>query len=199
MYQFIETIQLFQGALLNLEFHQVRFERTRRKVLGLKHHPRLAEAIMIPEGLNKGQIKCRVSYGKVIGLIEFEPQPERKINSLKLVHSDSIDYEFKYTDRSELESLFMQRGDCDDILVIKKGYVTDSLYANVVFWDGDVWITPDTPLLEGCMRASLLNKGMIIEDRVTPDDLNKYEKLKLISAMNDLQLAPEIPIDSIAL
>jgi 4-amino-4-deoxychorismate lyase len=199
MSRFIESIQLFHGVLLNLEFHQLRFERTRREVLGIKNHPRLAEQITVPRGLDSGRLKCRVSYEKVIELIEFEPQLERKVNTLKLVYSDSIEYGYKYADRGELELLFRRRGECDDILVVKKSCISDSFYANAVFWDGSEWITPDTPLLPGTMRAFLLNGGWIREERITPDDLNRFQKLKLINAMNDLEQAPEIPIDSIHL
>jgi len=58
-------------------------------------------------------------------------------------------------------------------------------------------VTPDTPLLPGTMRASLLAKGLIRESRITPENLHSYQKLKLINAMNDLKHAPEIPIESI--
>ena len=199
MYRFIETIQLLNGELKNLEFHQARFERTRSEALGLKKHPMLSEVIEVPDGLDLGLLKCRVIYEKQILRIEYEPQRAHQVRTLKLVYSDSIEYGFKYEDRSELEKLFHQRGTCDDILVVKNGCITDSFYANVVFWDGEVWITSDTPLLPGTMRASLLSKGQIIKDRITPNDLNIFDKLKLINAMNELQLAPEIPIDSIHL
>ena len=197
MSRFIETIQLLNGELLNLEFHQQRFERTRLEALGLKSHPQLGEVIRVPRGLENGQLKCRVSYQKEIELIEYEAHQVREVHSLKLVYSDTIDYGFKYRDRGELEKLFHQRGDCDDILVVKYGCVSDSFYANVVFWDGLAWVTPDTPLLPGTMRAFLLAKGLIRERRIMPENLHSYQKLKLINAMNDLSHAPEIPIESI--
>jgi len=197
MSRFIETIQLLNGELLNLQFHQQRFERTRLDALGLKSHPQLGVVIRVPRGLENGQFKCRVSYQKEIELIEFEPHLAREVHSLKMVYSDTIDYGFKYRDRGELEKLFHQRDDCDDILVVKNGCVSDSFYANVVFWDGLAWVTPDTPLLPGTMRASLLAKGLIRESRITPENLHSYQKLKLINAMNDLSHAIEIPIESI--
>lgn len=184
---------------MNLEFHQERFERTRSKTMGLKLHPRLSDTILIPDGLEQDLLKCRVVYEKEIIRIEYEPQTARKVRSLKLIYSDLIEYGFKYTDRGELEKLFNQRGDCDDILVVKNGCITDSFYANVVFGDGERWITPDTPLLPGTMRASLLSKGLIGKSRIAPEDLAGYQTLKLINAMNDLQHAPEIPIESIYL
>ena len=197
MSRFIETIQLLKGKLLNLEFHQERFERTRKEVLGLKKHPRLGEVIRIPEGLETGLLKCRLTYHKEIELIEFEPQLVHDIRTLKLVYADSIDYGYKYADRSKLEELFRQRKECDDILVLKIGCLSDSFYANVVLWNGKHWETPDTPLLPGTMRASLLRKGSIRECRITPEDLPAYKVLKLINAMNNMENALEISIDSI--
>jgi len=197
MSRFIETIQVLRGELRNLEFHQQRFERTRYQALGLKRHPLLTDVIRVPEGLERGLYKCRVSYQKEISLIEFEPQQTHKVKSLKLVYSDTIDYGFKYADRSELERLFQRREECDDILVVKNDCITDSFYANVVFWDGEIWVTADTPLLPGTMRASLLTRGLIRERRIAPEDLAGYQKLKLINAMNDLDSSPEISIKSI--
>lgn len=197
MSRFIETIQVNQGELKNLEFHQDRFERTRREVLGLKKHPGLDQVIRLPRGLEQGRYKCRVTYRKEIELIEFESYQVSRIRSLKLVYSDSIDYGYKYADRSDLEKLFEQRGDCDDILVVKNNCVTDSFFANVLLWDGSGWVTPDTPLLPGTMRESLLRRGLIREGNISPEDLRQYQKIKLINAMNDLQGADEIPVESI--
>lgn len=194
---FIESIQILHGKLQNLVFHQERFERTREQALRLKKHPLLSEVIQVPPGLEQEKMKCRVIYDKDIKLVEYEPYQLLVVQSLKMVHSDSIEYGLKFARRSELEELFHQREDCDDILVIKKGCVSDSFYANVVFWNGYEWMTPDTPLLPGTMRASLLRKGLIRECRITPEDLQEYQKLKLINAMNDLQEAIEIPIESI--
>ena len=197
MSQFIETIQVLHGELQNLVFHQERFELTRQIALGLKRHPQLAELITVPGGLEQVVLKCRVIYEKEIVRIEYEPYLAHKVHSLKIVYSDSIDYGFKYADRSELEELFRQRAECDDILVVKQGCITDSFYANVIFLDGREWITPDTPLLAGTMRSSLLREGIIGERRITRSDLSGFQKVKLINAMNDLQNAPEIPIESI--
>ncbi|MDF1574332.1 MAG: aminotransferase class IV [Bacteroidales bacterium] len=197
MSRYIETIQLSQGTLMNLEFHQERFERTRTEALGLKVHPRLAEVLQVPRGLEQNTYKCRVIYEKEVLRIEYEAYHPHLVRSLRMVHSDSIQYPYKYENRSALEKLFRQRRDCDDILIVKNECITDSFYANVVFWDGKRWATSDTPLLPGTMRASLIKSGLIVESRITRGDLSGYRKLKLINAMNDLENAVEIPIDSI--
>lgn len=197
MSPYFETIQLLNGELKNLDFHQERFERTRSKALGLKRHPLLGEAVQVPRGLEQGVLKCRVIYEKEIVRIEYEPHRAHNVHSLKIVYSDSIEYGFKYTDRSELEILFNQRENCDDILIVKRGNITDSFYANIVFWDGNRWYTPNTPLLPGTMRASLITAGAVTEEHITSDDLKRFQKAKLINAMNNLQIGPEIPIESI--
>jgi 4-amino-4-deoxychorismate lyase len=97
-----------------------------------------------------------------------------------------MDYRFKYTNRERLNLLFEQRGNCDDILIVKNGFITDSFIANVVFFDGRKWWTPDTPLLPGTQRARLIHEKKISVCPVTPDDLPKYEKAGLINAMQDL-------------
>ncbi len=197
MSRYIETIQLRNGELLNPEFHQERFERTRSKALGLKKHPLLTEVVRIPHGLEQGIFKCRVLYEKEIELVEYEAYQFRLIGSLKLVYSDDIEYGYKEEDREELEKLYRQREDCDDILIVKNDCISDSFYANVVLWSGEKWVTPDTPLLPGTMRASLIQKRKIFESRITPGDLAGYQKLRLINAMNDLEDAVDIPINSI--
>ncbi len=194
---YFETIQVLKGKLQNLEFHQERFERTRSEALGLRGHPLLSEVIQVPRGLDQGVLKCRLIYHKEVVRIEYEPYRAHQVRSLRLIHADSIAYRFKNADRGELEALFHQRGTCDDILMVKNGCISDSFYANVIFWDGKAWVTPNTPLLPGTMRASLLKKDEIRECRITVEDLAGYQKLKLVNAMNDLQHASEIPIDSI--
>ena len=90
------------------------------------------------------------------------------------------------------------RGDCDDILIINKGMVTDSSYANVVFRDLDGnWVTPSTYLLSGTKRASLLQKGLIKETIITYRDLNKYTEVKLINAMIGIDDTEEILVSNI--
>lgn len=194
---FIETIRLQEGVLRNLPYHQERFERTRSRELGLSSHPLLEQVIQIPEGLDRGWLKCRVLYGEEIELIEYEAHIRREVSSLKVVHADRLSYASKYANRSELEKLFAERETCDDILIVKEGFVTDCSYANTVFWDGRNWFTPDTPLLEGTMRAYLLDQGLIRKARIKQEDLGKYLKIKLINALNDLEEGPEISMDKV--
>jgi 4-amino-4-deoxychorismate lyase len=197
MFPFIETIRLEDGVLCNLEYHQERMERTQREVFPGTDPTLLTECVRIPDEAIKGLFRCRFRYGREPGPVEIEPYNRRTVGSLKLVRSDSVTYRYKYLDRSNLETLFRQRGHCDDILIVKNGLITDSFLANVVLWDGKEWITPDSPLLPGTMRAFLLDRGDIHESPVRTGDLHLFSRICLINAMNNLDEASEIPVTAV--
>jgi branched-subunit amino acid aminotransferase/4-amino-4-deoxychorismate lyase len=52
-------------------------------------------------------------------------------------------------------------------------------------------------LLPGTQRASLLQKGIINETRITYRDINKYIEVKLINAMIGLHDTEGIPVGDI--
>lgn len=187
MYQLLETIKCTDGKLFNIEFHQARCEKAQKEYFGISPKIKLNTEISIPETAKNGLFRCRVTYSERIDSIEFFPYKTRKINSLKLVESNEIDYKYKYADRGKLNQLFEKRGICDDIIILKNGYITDSFVANPVFFDGEKWFTPDTPLLPGTQRAKLLQERKIFEIRITPQDLTKYQKVGLINALNNLE------------
>ena len=197
IYPFLESVRLQDGVLRNLEYHQDRFERTRREVLRCWDHPLLSEFIHVPGKNTEGIFKCRVHYGKEIGKIEIESYSRKTIRTLKLVFSDSISYGYKYLDRGELERLYDMRGGCDDILVVKNGMITDSFYANVALWDGRTWYTPNAPLLPGTMRARLLQKGTLRERSIRTGDLSLFTRIRLVNALNSLEEANDIPVEAI--
>ena len=168
-----ETIKCKNGKLHNLEFHQERFNRSRKKYFDSTDSILIKESISIPEEFRSGVFRCRISYSEKIEKVEFIPFQFRKVESLKLVYDDSVDYSFKYTDREYLTRLYKKREECDDILIVKNNCITDSYTANPIFFDGKSWWTPDTVLLPGTQRARLLREGKITEQKITLDILFK--------------------------
>jgi len=192
-----ETIKCNDGKLFNLEFHQARFEKGQKEYFGTFPQIVLSEKLEIPEFAKNGLFRCRVTYSKQIDKVEFIPHQFRQIKSLKLVEDNEIDYRYKYTNRDRLNLLFEKRGNCDDIIIVKNGFITDSLAANLVFFDGEKWMTPETSLLPGTQRAKLLDEGKITECMITPEDIRKFEKVGLINAMQDLENMPVIKPENI--
>lgn len=136
--------------------------------------------------------KCRITYDKIITHCELKIYKIKPVKSLKVVSVDDLDYKHKWADRSELESLYEQRGDCDDIIISQDGFIKDSFYANLLFYKNGIWYTPKSPLLKGVQRAALLKEGKIVEKNIKLEKIRKYKKIKLINAMIGMNDAKSI-------
>lgn len=191
----LETIRIIHQQPQNLSHHQARFDHSRKTLFNVKDNINLASYIPIPK--DQGCYKCRILYQKDIQKIELVPYQIRPIKSLQLVIADDIIYNFKYANRQHLNALAAQKGQADDVLIIKNGYITDTSYSNTVFWDGKMWWTPDTPLLCGTRRAKYLQEGRIKERAIQVNDLENYQGAKVINAMVGLDDAETIDIHQI--
>lgn len=181
-----ETIRLKDGALQNTEYHHARLNFSRKSLFQLADEIVLKQHIQIPAFCMKGLFKCRVMYGKEIESVEFELYVTRNIGSLRLINDNAIDYSFKYTNRDSLNQLLKQKGQADEILIIKNGFITDTSFSNIIFFDGNKWFTPSTPLLRGTMRSYLMESNQISEVEITVSDLKHFKYARLINAMNPL-------------
>jgi 4-amino-4-deoxychorismate lyase len=193
----VESLKLKDGQISNIAWHQSRLNRSMNERFPGTEKIDLTSIISIPENCASGVFKVRVLYGTTVEKIEIEPYQFRKIQSLKVVHHESIDYHLKYTDRQILHELFAQRENCDDIIIVKNGLVTDSFAANLLFYDGENWYTPSTPLLKGTKRQFLLDRGIISEKEIREDDIPSYQKVGLVNALVDFEEMPEIGVEKI--
>jgi len=195
----LETIKIENRRIKNLEWHNARMNESRNTLLGKHDSFDLATIIKIPDDLGEGTYRCRVLYGQEIDEIQFFSHKTRLVRSLKMIHCNDIDYGYKYADRSRLEQLFEMRGDCDEILIIKDGYITDTSISNIVFRQPDGgWLTPVTPLLKGTMRMYLLETGQIAEAVFRPEDLPHLTEARMINCMMDLESSPGIKMENIS-
>ena len=195
MCQLFETIKINGGEPQNLSLHDERMNRSRRKLFGDNDLLKLSDYITVPDANKDGITRCRVIYAISVNSIEFSPYIPANIRTLKIVDAGTLVYDYKYLDRSRLTALIDKRA-ADDILIIRNGYVTDASFSNIVFTDGERWITPETPLLHGTMRELLLRKGVIKMDRITINDLSLFTHFKLINAMLGFD-APLLPVSNI--
>jgi 4-amino-4-deoxychorismate lyase len=197
MYPLFETIKIIGGEPQNLSLHDERMNRSRRNLFAKHDLIKLSEYITVPDDAKERVTKCRVIYSASVNSITFSPYTPATINTLKIVDGGSMVYNYKYLDRTGLTSL-IDKSVADDVLIVKKGNITDSSYANIVFTDGQHWFTPDTPLLYGTMREFLLRSGAIKEHRITINDLDHYTHFRLINAMLGFE-APLLPVSNIIL
>jgi 4-amino-4-deoxychorismate lyase len=198
MFRLIETIRLEDGIPQNIEFHNIRMMRSLRILYSLTKEIQIEKFLVIPDYARTGIFKCRLEYDTEIRLTEFIKYTIKPVRSLKLAEADEIIYDHKYTDRRSIEKLVAGKGHCDDILIIKKGRVTDSSYANVIFKDSSgIWVTPGTYLLPGTRRANLLGTGTITEKEIRVEQIKDYSEVKLINAMMGINDTEGIPVSNI--
>ncbi len=145
----------------------------------------------------KSLIKCRIIYANDIENIEIISYRLPVIRSLKIVTDNEIEYDLKFTDRSRLEQLYNQRDKCDDILIVKNGLITDTYFANILFFNGKEWITPAHPLLKGTQRQYLLETDRIVMADIRPEDLKHFKKARLINAMIRFEDKVDVKTDAI--
>lgn len=181
----LETIKVTDGHFQNLDAHLERMNRSCREIFGLKSSFVLND-MNIPLSMRKGVVKCRIVYNTSVVEISYSVYRPRKIDSLRMVSCDDIDYHLKYADRSIFDRLLELRDGCDDILIVKNGFITDTSFSNVAFSDGKQIYIPNTFLLNGCKRRWLIETGWAREAQITPNDVRAFEKVYLINAMLEL-------------
>jgi 4-amino-4-deoxychorismate lyase len=193
-----ESIKVVDGRFYNLFYHEQRMIRSLDMLWGVNEDVNLELFLSNLKVPAKGVFKCRVEYDAKSKQVEFVPYEPKSVRSLKVVEHDYIAYEFKYKHRKVINELFGRREDCDDILIVRKGNVTDSSYANVAFRKGKKWYTPESALLQGTMRQKLLDANKIQTVQIQITDIKSFDSCKLINAMLEFD-APEIDVSNIVL
>ena len=84
-----------------------------------------------------------------------------------------------------MDALLARRGSCDNILIVKGGYLSDSHSANIILFDGKRFYTPARPLLRGTKRAYLIAKGLAFEADLAPASLGEFREIHIVNAFLD--------------
>ncbi len=179
---YIESISIeSDGTCPLLSYHQARIDRT----IGESHSVNLSSIVELQ--VNKlivgHQQKLRILYNKS-GVQEVKTQPYviRLIRNLTTVNI-TFDYDHKSTDRDAINAAFALRRQSDDILMVRDGLVTDTSYGNVACYQDGVWYTPESPLLGGCRRQSLIDKGLLTPKKIRIEALNSYPYLMVFNGL----------------
>jgi 4-amino-4-deoxychorismate lyase len=199
MCQLLETIKVKQNKLQNISFHNNRVNYSRSVIFKSADQWDLSALIKMPELDQEIIYKCRFLYSRGMEKVEFLPYAPHIIQKLFLISVEELDYSFKFANRDafdRLKKITVTERD-SDILIVKNDLITDTSFANIAFYDGNHWYTPDSPLLKGTKRAFYLEKGMLSEKKITPADLPCYQKARLLNAMLDIEDGEDIRIENI--
>lgn len=190
---FIESICIQDGKAPLITYHHRRANKTRLDHYDCERLLDLSKEIDLSKGTSE-RTKCRIIYGKEIISIEYKPYTIRPIKSLQIVDVDTTyAYSYKFQNRKKLDEYYSRRGQADDIIMIKKGFVTDSYYGNLAFLKDGLWFTPMNPMLEGTRRAQLIENGKLIERQIARDEIQEFDSVRIFNAMIEFG---EVEIDT---
>lgn len=173
--KYFETIKCEDFEVFNLDYHQKRVANT----IGLNIN--LQEYI---NPISEELLRCKLIYDEngVVDVLYF-PYKKREIKSFKIIFDNEIEYSKKYLNRAKLDELYEKRDDCDEVIIIKNGIVTDTTIANIAIFYENSWITSKNCLLGGTTRARLLEEKRLFEKDITLDMLKNASKVALMNAM----------------
>ncbi len=181
----LETIKIKDGLIFNIEWHSQRCNQTRLALFGQKTPLLLQDYITPPPTL--GIFRCRILYHQNIISVEYIPYQISLAKSFKIVQSE-LDYGYKYANRDTLNRLKKEALPHDEIIIEKEGLLTDTSIANIAFYNGEQWLTPEKPLLQGTIRAKLIRNGFLSPKPIKSRDLKAFSNFALMNAMIGFQI-----------
>lgn len=183
-----ETIAIIDGQPQNLYLHQQRYLRSLQQYYGI--FGKIADfstLIQVPVDFQTGLVRCRLDYNQHIQQLRFFPYQRRQFINFQPVLCDEIHYDLKFSQRMMLDILYTQRQNADEILIVKKGLITDCSIGNLLFKRQGQWFSPQTPLLQGTQRELLLRQEKIQLRHIKLSELDLFEDIRVINALNPLE------------
>ena len=199
MFPLFESICVENYQIKLSEFHQKRMDNSYLKLFNVKNKwsiKKIFESLKIE---SNQKYKLRINYSQSKYSISLKKYFKKKIRSLQCLELNDYSYDLKYTDRSVIDKNNKLKSLSDDILIIKNGFVTDSSYCNIVFFDGLSWVTPKFPLLKGVQRNFLLKNKKIFKKKIKVSDISKYKSFVLINSMTEFNTNDAVNINKINL
>jgi para-aminobenzoate synthetase/4-amino-4-deoxychorismate lyase len=136
------------------------------------------------------RVRLRVNRHGAAQVEHASLAPERRVWRVALAHEPVNPREVflyhKTTHRQVYERARAARPDCDDVILWNtRGEITESTLANVVVRVDGRYYTPPVAcgLLAGVYREHLLQRGLLRERVLTPDDLLRAEAVYLINSV----------------
>ena len=114
---------MWQSRSFYLDYHQKRIAKT----VGLNIN--LYDYIYPP---TNELLKSKVIYDtNGILDIQYTKYIKKDIETFKLIYDNNITYNKKSMDRKELDNLYQQKQNADEIIIVKNDLITDTSIANI--------------------------------------------------------------------
>ncbi len=195
--KFIETIRVKDG-IADFALNEKRYLKTLRDFYPEATPENFSEIVRTNAKLGcNGTYKLRIEYSDKIEKVEIAKYAPKKIDSLKVVDGGDINYAYKFADRSRLNEIAAQKGECGDVIICKNGFVCDSSYANLLFEKSGKFYTPKTRLLNGTKLAKLIAKKKVVETEICKSDIKNFDSVYFVNAMLDIADSVKIPVKNV--
>ena len=182
--EFIETLYVKNGNILNLNYHLDRIKKTAKH---FKWKTDISEKLKIKSEklkIKSEKLRIRIIYDQWdIKKIEYFPIKQREFKRFKTININNFDYSFKYKNRQFFTFNFTLYAQFDEFILLKNNLVTDTTISNLAFFTGNEWLTPKYPLLKGTKREELIKKGFLKEANIHKSDLRYFKKIAMINAI----------------
>jgi 4-amino-4-deoxychorismate lyase len=215
-----------QISFLNLPFHEARMKRSiehfelipKENQAPLLKVGLLAELLsdedlefaLVQEAVNNlstdqysasidQQIRLRLDFGSWGYSFTIAPFIKRVIRKVGLIGLTHEEYPFKFRDRNWIDQIRNAYPDFDEIIMTKNGLITDSLWANLAFFDGSNWFTPENSLLAGTKQALLLDQNQLTYRAIKRYEIGDYQTISFINALYNLGELTVKPQDIISI
>ncbi len=187
MSQFIDAIKILDGKAKRLAYHQ------QRAIAALKAFYPDVRCFNIEDFIQNynlprnGLFKLRIEYTDKITTHSLIPYEKKDIKSLKTVYINTPSHTFKLANRDVFNQALSHKENCDDVLLIRDGLITDTSYANIALYTNGTWFTPLNPIIFGVNRQSLIDKNLIVPKDISIDTIYNYEKIAIFNAMIEFE------------
>ena len=116
------------------------------------------------------------------------------INTLICRNANQLEYRYKYTDRKAIAPTIDEKG--SELVWCRNGLLLECTFANLVLLSNGIWVTPSNPLFMGTQISQLIEKGKVIADEISIEELESYSELRLVNAMLPLDQAIVLPVSA---
>lgn len=190
-----ETIAIIDGNIQNIEYHQARYHNACRNYLKIEPVLNLAEMISVPVEYQSGLVRCKVEYNSTECQIQFFPYQTKKIEFFQVVQCENLDYQFKYSNREIFANLPVLTN--SEVIVLNNGKVSDCTIGNLLFLKLGKWFSPADYLLKGTQLSRLLDEKRVELCSISAENLQDFEQVMMINALNPFDPARALPIQAV--
>ena len=117
---------------------------------------------------------------KEILSVNYFPYEVKIPHIFKIISDEKIEYSKKYLNRDFLDSLV---NDCDEVVIVQNGLITDSSKANIAIFQDGKWLVAKKPLLFGTTMQRLVEDGFLTCEDISVDIFKGAKKIALMNAM----------------